>query len=521
MGKLLAFFRSIAQSLFGHRDLIRLLADDFEVDEEMDPETSPAALLRKAKRARQPPPPRRRRRQPPPPAQLRDTVAQGMARDTFGSMTSLQVPDVSDFDWSAEFDPGETSEDGIETREAPPQPPRPARKAAPVLRLTQRATNAGGRAGPVGRSGGAMMATGAVPAMHGSAALAQAPVPELPPPAPFGPPPSTLWDEGEIKMELLEQLDEERSKPPKGVRRRDWRIALDRLGASMSDLQHKLPPLPTAAGTLLGARGARPSDEDVIEAIQGDPALAARLIKAANSPFYMAATPASSLQAALVRLGLEEARRIALAVAFEDTFELTSDPELLDDLRRHALATAIAGEIFGRSAQDVDAGEAFLAGLLHDTGTLLVHRMVREVDSKAVDINPDAARELAVRTHQRVGALLFGEWDLEAGVAACIGWHHAPGEAEERFWPLCFVVSAADRVADIALGHVGSKAWQEARPLYAERDNEDARKRAVDADGIAELDLEPLLGIVPPGFGRDRLEGVIRGVLLRLETAPV
>lgn len=520
MGKLLAFIRSMFQSLFGHRDLIRLLGDDFEVDEDMDPETSPAALLRKARRARRPPPPRRRRRQPPPPAQLqRDTVAQGMARDTFGSMTDLEVPEVSAFDWSAEFGPGETSEDVIETREAPPRAPQPA-PPVPVVRLTQRAGSLRSSTGAP-RSSGGMMPSGAMPAaMQGSAALAHSLV--LEPPSPdHGPPPSTLWDEGEIKMELLEQLDEERSRPPEGVRRRDWRVALDRLGTSMGELQHKLPPLPTAAGTLLGARGARPSDEDVIEAIQGDPALAARLVKAANSPFYMAATPASSLQSALVRLGLEEARRIALAAAFEDTFELSSDPELLDDLRRHALATAIAGEIFARSAQDVDAGEAFLAGLLHDAGTLLVHRMVREVDGKAVDIDVEAARELAARTHQRVGALLFGEWDLEAGVAACIGWHHAPGQAEERFWPLCYVVSAADQVAEVALAHVESKAWQTARALYAERDDEGARQRAVEADGLAELELDPLLSLVPPGFGRERLEGVIRGVLLRMETTPV
>gem|GEM_PF-1317262 len=509
--------RTFLRSIFGRGDIDFLLTDDFEVDPAMDPEGSPAALHRRAQERRAPRRPKSRRRQPPP-TQLNETVAQGMARDTYGSLSSLEVPEVDDFDWSTDFCANDDVDVVAITREAPP--------VDGVLRLVQPrhpappTTSASAPHGDV-------LASGLVPpVIDGSVAVALADVPAplsepVVPASLYGPPPSTLWDEQEIKMELLEQLDEERNRPPDGVRRRDWRVALDRLGLALGNLENELPALPSAAGKLLGVGGASPTDEEVIEAIQGDPALAARLIKAANSPFYMAAHPASSLQAALVRMGLAEARRIAIAAAFEETFELTCDEELLAELRQHALATAIAGEIFGRSAKEVDSGEAFLAGLLHDAGALLVHRMVREVADESREVDPVAARALAMRTHQRVGALLLGEWDLEAGVAATLGWHHVPHLVEDRFAPLCMVVHAADRVADLALAHGASPEWKAARALYSERDDDDARQRAAKADGIDELDLRDLMFVVPPQFGEERLRGVIRGVLLRLETSPV
>jgi len=513
MGSLLSTLRAILTSVFGRSDYLHLLSDDFELDPEME-EAGPAALHRQAQAKRAPKPPTsRRRRQPPPPTPLQETVAQGLARDTYGTISSLELPDAGDFDWSADFSVAE------DQMEAPSPVPRET-----VLRLVHRA-----RPEPVANNellAGRVESTGAYPPSHGGAlALATSPIPEqveaVRVSTLFGPPPSSLWDEQEIKMEILEQLDAEREVPPEGVELRDWRVVLDRLARALGNLSNELPPLPSSAASLLRGSGRGPTDEEVIDAIKGDPALAARMVKAANSPFYMAARPASSLPGAIVRMGLQEARKLAMAAAFEETFELPDDTGLLAEMRRHALATAIAGEIFGRSAREVDSGDAFLAGLLHDAGALLVHRMLRDQDDGSVIVNPLAARALALRTHQRVGGLLFGEWDLEAGVAATIAWHHTPDLVEDRFAALTQVVHTADHLADIALAHADTEAWQAARTPYAERDDLAARRQAMRADGIDELDITSLLPLVPPTFGEERLRGVIRGVLLRLETYPV
>ena len=52
----------------------------------------------------------------------------------------------------------------------------------------------------------------------------------------------------------------------------------------------------------------------------------------------------------------------------------------------------------------------------------------------------------------------------------------------------------------------------------AARDDPGARERAVATDGIADLNVDPVVAIVPRGFGADRVRGVIRGLLLRMES---
>lgn len=553
MGALLDVIKQIFSSVFGHRDIVHLLEDDFEMDPSMRPGSGPSDLHRRAEQGRRK---GRRRRQPAPPTPLSATVAAGIARDTYSSASSIEIPDIDAFDWSGEFPAESDAEDVAEadadsaTRTAirAPGTVRLTRQPAPpqddfaAQQMTVEATGVAPPAHPsldLAANSAPLLRSSDVPPRGGSvssslrmavrlssaARVVEAEASradyEPPPPVRWGPPPSTLWEEEVIRAELFEQVAEEKKHAPDGIRERSWRRVVTRLQRALTDLDRELPPLPSAAGRLLGVGGNTPNDEEVIEAIKADPVLAGRLIKAANSPFYMAAAPASSLQAAIVRMGLAEARRVAIAAAFEETFDLDDQAEALGALRAHALATAVAGEIIARSARAVDSGEAFLAGLLHDAGELLVLRMLADPSGSQEPLDPDACKVLAERLHQRMGALLFGEWDLDAGVAATLGWHHCPDVVEERFAPLCHIVHVADLLAEVALAHKRSDAWKSAAHLYSEQDDPTARDRAVAADGIDELDIASLLPLTPPGFGGERIRSVIRGVLLRLETSPV
>lgn len=549
MGAFLDVIKQIFSSVFGHRDIVHLLEDDFEIDPAMRPGSGPSDLHRRAEQSRRK---GRRRRQPPPPTPLNATVAAGIARDTYSSASSIEIPDIDAFDWSGEFaaeDAAQADADAAtRTSIRPPGTVRLMRQPAPpqddfaAQQMTVEATGVAppahasmdlaANSAPLLRSSDAAPRGSSVSnsvrvavRLSNAARVAEAEASrveyEPPPPVRWGPPPSTLWEEDVIRAELLEQVAEEVKHPPEGIRERSWKRVVTRLQKALADLERELPPLPSAAGRLLGVGGNTPDDEEVIEAIKADPVLAGRLIKAANSPFYMAAAPASSLQAAIVRMGLEEARRVAIAAAFEETFDLDDQAEVLGALRAHALATAVAGEIIARSARAVDSGEAFLAGLLHDAGELLVLRMLADPTETQRALDPEACKALAERLHQRMGALLFGEWDLDAGVAATLGWHHCPEEVEERFAPLCHIVHVADLLAEVALAHKRSDAWKGAAHLYAEQDDPTARDRAVAADGIDELDISSLIPLTPPGFGGERIRSVIRGVLLRLETSPV
>ena len=536
MGAFVNSVKQIFSSVFGRGDIVHLLEDGFEIDPSMNPESAPGALH--AKQEQKAPKQKRARRQAPPSQLSPNAVARRLAQDTFGGDPSLEIPDIEDFDWSTEFGPDDDdsvegpaaldsffSPDGAPPEEeqeapAPADDPDPADDSDGVLRLVRQAGPAD-EGTPVAMAGTVLESDIVPPTLDTGEVLdaaasmlagsAMARIDDV------GPPPTELWDEAQVKLELLDQLERERMTPPHDLDPVQWTLAIDRLGLGLAQIERELPPLPVSAGALLGTDGHSPSDEEVIEAIKADPSLAGSVVKAANSPFYMAAVPAASLQGALVRLGVNEARRVAVAAAFEGTFELPGQEDAMRAMRRHALATAIACEILGRTARDVDSGQAFLAGLLHDAGELLVHRMlVAEAADEHIEI--EVIARLARRVHPRTGALLFGGWDLDAGIAACLGWHHAPGEAEERFAPLCHIVHVGDIVAEIAIAHSETTAWRDALSLYSDRDDPGARERAVATDGIADLNVDPVVAIVPRGFGADRVRGVIRGLLLRMES---
>ena len=161
----------------------------------------------------------------------------------------------------------------------------------------------------------------------------------------------------------------------------------------------------------------------------------------------------------------------------------------------------------------VDSGTAFLAGLLHDSGVLLA----RHVLTQGPPLPAPVIDAFAERVHQRVGALFFSAWDLDAAVAASLCWHHDPGLVEARFAPICHVVHVADRFAGLALLHAATPAWRGALPLYLDRDDPGGRARAPGIDGVDDIDLTEILDSVPAGFGVARARGVLRGLMLRLE----
>ncbi len=531
MGAFVNSVKQIISSVFGRGDIVHLLRDDFEIDPSMNPDAAPGALHAREKekekekeKGKPKQKPKQRHRQPPPSNLSPNAVAQRLAKDTFGGPSSLDIPDVEDFDWSGEFD----AEDEDDRSLAPVAldalldgGPGAASGEGDVLRLLRHAAPSDGDS-PLAMAG-TVIDSGVVPPTMATGEVLGAAREMLDEDRrraawqPVGPPPSTLWDESEIKLELLDQLETERLMPPPDVDPANWTLAVDRLGLALGQLERELPPLPVAAGTLLGVGGDLPTDEQVIDAIKADPILAGSVVKAANSPFYMAAVPAASLQGALMRLGVDEARRVAIATAFEGTFEIAGNEDLVHRMREHALGTAISCEILARTARGVDSGHAFLAGLLHDAGELLVHRML-EQGAQDERLNPEVVERLARRVHPRTGALLFGGWDLDAGIAAALAFHHAPDEVEERFSPLCHVVHVGDLVAHIAVGHRATAVWRDALTFYADRDDPGSRERAVAQDGIDDLDVDVILAVVPRGFGRDRVRGVIRGVLLRMES---
>lgn len=201
-----------------------------------------------------------------------------------------------------------------------------------------------------------------------------------------------------------------------------------------------LPPMP---GNLLRFHeevlGDEPSLETLVGLALADPALSARLLCAASVPPFHRDGPLRGMAECLQALGMPMLRAIAgslLAQAALPRGHGVPAAELAG-FRRHALAVAqlardLAHEL---GAQGVELEEAYLCGLLHDIGELLLlggfGARYAAVLAQAGDERELAAREqeLFATDHAAAGAWLVDQWALPSSMADAIGFHHLDADA--------------------------------------------------------------------------------------------
>ena len=339
-------------------------------------------------------------------------------------------------------------------------------------------------------------------------------------PGQHGPPPETIWDERAVREAVIADLKEEAATlSDRGARR-----VLELLRKAVDSEPLHLPPFPAAASRLIGGDGHAPTDDEVLEVVRSEPTLAGNVVKVANSPFYMAAVPVASLNAAVMRIGLDQVRRVALATVVGSSWEVEGFRIPMAQMRLHCHAAALAAESLARDA-GVDPGEAFLAGLLHDAGEALAYRLVRVGAEKATkrgktwEPDPRVMKRIARRHHQRLGALFLGGWDLAASVASAMAFHHHPELAEPRFADLVRLIHVADAIAYRALQHARSRPWRDALAMRAPGATREELARAVEMDGVDGLDVNDLLYQAPRRSDAERLRGIVRSTLLRLDSS--
>lgn len=173
---------------------------------------------------------------------------------------------------------------------------------------------------------------------------------------------------------------------------------------------------------------------DLAAAVSTDPALTARLMKLANSAFYGLSGRVSSSAFAVTVLGFSTIRSLAAAAA---AGVLDEDAEIPDGFWEHATLTAAAASL---AAARVGANrpEAFSAGLLHDLGRAVLHRLdpgrYRAAEESARTAGTPllvAERDAFGLDHTEVLDRVLTAWRFPADFVHAISLHHAdPAEAK-------------------------------------------------------------------------------------------
>lgn len=278
---------------------------------------------------------------------------------------------------------------------------------------------------------------------------------------------------------------------------RELAFAVTRVGPGLGPLIDAVPPLP--AQKAAGAR-ARPgplsvealvanarvlpslpsvyfqvdrvinhpssSVADIGAVLAHDQALCARLLRIANSAFYGFPQRIEGVAEAVRIMGTRQLRDLVLATVVLMQFK-GLDPRLVNmtSFWRHALASGIAARAIAGLRRESNTERFFVAGLLHDIGSLLLYQAQPALAQAAIerhratDLSLEAAERAVIGCHHgAVGAALMASWKLPHFYQDVAAGHHAVDA--RLFTPESAVIWLADFVA-MAL-RVGSNG--EAKP---------------------------------------------------------
>ena len=218
----------------------------------------------------------------------------------------------------------------------------------------------------------------------------------------------------------------------------------------------ELPSLPSAfmAAVKVLSEDDTPASA-CIEAIERDQALTVRVLHLANSAFYGAPGQVSRIGDAVQMLGLRTVASTLAVVSLQATLgALRCEGFCFDTYWRHTLCTALAARELAKVAS-LDTGEAFLLGLLHDVGKLVLAmtspvqeaQALRICRSEGMSMN-EAEQHVFGVSHPEVGAAVARQWNFPASLVEAIAGHHAtaPIPAGERL-TLTDLVRLADHMA--------------------------------------------------------------------------
>ncbi|MDP6038952.1 MAG: HDOD domain-containing protein [Candidatus Latescibacteria bacterium] len=187
--------------------------------------------------------------------------------------------------------------------------------------------------------------------------------------------------------------------------------------------------------------------------MQLDPGLLATIFKLVNSSYYGFNKQVKDLPLAITLLGLEEIANLVLAVqVFEQLGDYENGAGLdLQEFWRHSVGTAFVARAVAKKL-NTETESAFLAGMLHDLGKIILDRYFSDFYGAVFQIIGEedisiaqAEQEVLGLTHAAIGGQLAEEWKFPKTFLNAIHHHHEPSSAT-RYQRLVCIIHIADAI---------------------------------------------------------------------------
>jgi HD-like signal output (HDOD) protein len=219
--------------------------------------------------------------------------------------------------------------------------------------------------------------------------------------------------------------------------------------ADLLQQPHALPVAPEVAARLIATFDQEDVDLGSIALIiQRDPALAATVLRQANSSFFRLLRPVATVQDAVMVLGLNKVRALVISAALNQSFHAISGVNL-EAFWQYSLAAAALARVLS-AQRGLDENIAFTTALLHGMGELVMHMGMPEwmhtLDERVPMFKVQRAEvqyQLLGYSYAEVGAALAAHWRLPREMAQAIEQHTRPIKDGQDLSPLPAVVHMA------------------------------------------------------------------------------
>ncbi len=216
-----------------------------------------------------------------------------------------------------------------------------------------------------------------------------------------------------------------------------------------------LPPVPAVALKIIQiANDPNTSAKELTRVIQSDQNLTSTVLRISNSAFFGRGKKIETLSMAVVFLGFSAIKNIAIAASTKSIrrrFDLT---EKL--LWEHSVGVALLSNQLAKKAGFNKPEEAFIAGLLHDIGKIVLYNskpdeyreVMKQFYNKKIPFM-ETEKEIFGFTHTDVSVFLVEKWQLPFTLATAINYHHNVEEVPDDSFlkPLTYIVALADKVS--------------------------------------------------------------------------
>jgi len=195
-----------------------------------------------------------------------------------------------------------------------------------------------------------------------------------------------------------------------------------------------LPTIPTVLTRILRLiESETGSGRELIEVIEHDQVLTAKLLRLANSAFFGQSRRVATVPRAVVLLGYSTVRNLALGVKVWDALGRGIARGRLEELWMHAVAVAVSLKTLAARLRTGNPDEAFTAGLLHDIGRLVLASRFQRDYWRVLGEAGEGETVEAVESasfgvdHAEVGGWVLESWGLPPAIVEAVRLHHGSG----------------------------------------------------------------------------------------------